>query len=99
MTFSVGNEVEAVCDPTRIGMVKALSSPHAGELYYFVFWDGARGTTQVRAADLVLHVVSLSPAESLRHGRLAGKAGERRGVAERSTCEVPATRECFEVRL
>lgn len=80
MAFSVGDQVQARNDPTRIGIVQALGPRHAGEQFYDVFWGGLLGIRSVPESDLLPHVAVERPSAALRAGRFANIAEFQRAI-------------------
>lgn len=69
MQFNVGDEVELLNDPTRVGVVRSLATVHADVLYYRVFWGSPHGTTTVAEDDLAPHAELSTPSDAFIQGR------------------------------
>ncbi|MBI4699247.1 MAG: DEAD/DEAH box helicase family protein [Nitrospirae bacterium] len=72
ITFNIGDKVQSIPDPSRIGIIERIGPIHAGLQYYHVFWGGAIGIKTVPAVDLQCYTPAETPFENLLNGNLAG---------------------------
>ena len=66
--YSIGAEVQAVSNPSRIGTVVEVGAIHGGIQYYCVNWGGAVGRSTVPEVDLRPFHPAKTPLENLRNG-------------------------------
>jgi len=69
--FKIGDMLQSIRDPSRIGSIVEIGPYYAGEQWYNVFWGGTTGE-MAREGDLKLYQEIVCPWRNLQEGNLGG---------------------------
>lgn len=72
MTFNIGDKVQDITDPGKVGLIEEIGPIQGLFQYYGVFWGGVLGSVMVPGDSLHLYSASEKPGNNLIIGNLGG---------------------------